>query len=376
MFTIIGQHRTIKVFQISETPEGSLSFMTPEALDRDPLPDKFIICCSYKQNALLGRAPYTVQGRDGTPWFTISLWKSGPEAYLWIRVRSTWKRITKIERHWLNSFVHVCSELDITNGDVKIAVNGKDPISLNVEDLKKENPVSLENTLMVGHSELINGKPLSYEGFITNFKVIDSTASTSDVQELSQNLCDSTGTIINEGTKWKLNGKVAELEEESWIICNKNLTYRLAIPSAMNWYESMDVCRKLSFGNVTEVKDWKDLNYVVSLFSNPTAVCEFIWTPYSDENDEGTYINARFGNLASYMPWEVSEPNGGTDESLVLLSRITKGYSDNVSTKGPACTVCEIDVTAKFNLIGVCKETYFGEKQTDAFIIDDISLFK
>ena len=65
--------------------------------------------------------------------------------------------------------------------------------------------------------------------------------------------------------------------------------------------------------------------------------------------------------LASYLPWEVSNPNGFKDENFVLLSISSKGYIDNVRTKKASCTACDIGIMTEFYLIGVCKETYFGK---------------
>ena len=105
-----------------------------------------------------------------------------------------------------------------------------------------------------------------------------------------------------------------------------------------------------------------DMDYTLTLFEKTRESCSFIWTPLTDEQEEGLFMNALTGKAASYLPWMVSEPNGFLDENLVLLSiKGTPGYVDNVLTKKPSCTVCDIGITTTFNLIGVCEQTFFSK---------------
>ena len=107
------------------------------------------------------------------------------------------------------------------------------------------------------------------------------------------------------------------------------------------------------------------MNYTLELFEKTYTSCTYIWTPLTDEKKEGRYINVITGKPASFLPWKASEPNGFKDENIVLLSRSgSPGYTDNVVTKGPSCTVCDINRKTMFNLLGRCKETYFGKFQS------------
>ena len=138
----------------------------------------------------------------------------------------------------------------------------------------------------------------------------------------------------------------------------------MAIPAPLNWNEAMYMCNKLGSGNMTELQNPEDMEYTVSLFENEPTSCENIWTPLTDEEKEGVYRNAMTKNVASYLPWEVSNPNGFKDENFVLLSMSSKGYIDNVKTKKATCTACDIGIRTEFYLKGVCQETYFGEHRS------------
>jgi hypothetical protein len=83
----------------------------------------------------------------------------------------------------------------------------------------------------------------------------------------------------------------------------------------------------------------------------------------TDEDVEGQYKSAINGDLVTYLPWEVSEPNGFKDQNLVLIKISSMGYFDNVSTMKASCTACDIEITTTFSLIGVCKDTYFGKNK-------------
>ena len=111
---------------------------------------------------------------------------------------------------------------------------------------------------------------------------------------------------------------------------------------------------------MTELKNDEDKVHTIEIFENIPSPCKYIWTPVTDKARDQEYISVLTGKKVTYLPWEFSEPNGFTDESLVLLNLETKGYFDNVNTKKPTCTACDIHKSTIFSLIGVCKETYFG----------------
>ena len=167
--------------------------------------------------------------------------------------------------------------------------------------------------------------------------------------------------LITPTSSWNLQGNIVAKDEDGWKVCNKNETYRVAIGAPMGWNQGIDLCKNLGSSTITELKDPLDMNYTLELFEKTYTSCTYIWTPLTDEENEGRYINAITGKPASFLPWKASEPNGFKDENIVLLSRSgSPGYTDNVVTKGPSCTVCDINRKTMFNLLGRCKETYFG----------------
>ena len=120
----------------------------------------------------------------------------------------------------------------------------------------------------------------------------------------------------------------------------------------------------MSLSAWTEIKSKIDLIYTLELFKEQRYAddaCEFIWTPISDEKAEGNFLNTRTNLKATFLPWLISEPNGGNKEDFVLLKRSDKQYIDNVATKSPSCAVCDISFKTQLYLRGVCKHTYLGK---------------
>ena len=80
----------------------------------------------------------------------------------------------------------------------------------------------------------------------------------------------------------------------------------------------------------------------------------------TDEVVEGQYKSAITGNLITYLPWEITEPNGLEDQNYIAIHISSSEYVDKFGTES-YCLACDLDITAKFSLIGVCKHTFFGK---------------
>ena len=47
--------------------------------------------------------------------------------------------------------------------------------------------------------------------------------------------------------------------------------------------------------------------------------CTWLWTPYSDEEKEGVFLNLNSQEQASFLPWKQNQPNGGREENFVKI---------------------------------------------------------
>ena len=130
--------------------------------------------------------------------------------------------------------------------------------------------------------------PKQFHGEVANIQIFED----SDAKHII-NMTHCLGAVaedkLNFETKWTTVGNVEERNEESWKICNRNKTYRVAIPAKMSWNEAIKVCTKLGGGNMTETQNKEDIQYTVSLFENLNSSCNYIWLPLQDEEVEGEF---------------------------------------------------------------------------------------
>ena len=92
------------------------------------------------------------------------------------------------------------------------------------------------------------------------------------------------------------------------------------------------------------------------------STCEYVWTPIGDEEREGQYKSYLTGQLVSFLPWLQNTPDGSDEENHVAIQISSKLYNDkHKSYRKEECVACQLFKTTEFALIGVCKETYFGE---------------
>ena len=341
------------------------------------LPESFIFCYAYLEDRTEEISPFTIYGKDGKPWLTLSIWQSNEKIFLWSRLRTTWVRMMNVERFQLNYWLKICILVDSSKGNITVSFNGKSA-SKNVEELSEQMPEYANENIKIGLSDSDEKGPVQFYGAVSNIKLFDS-AIKKNINDLTLNLCEHDTSSLIFDKKWNIRGNVTLEDEENWKICNKTETVRIAIGDPLNWFESMDICERLGHGELTEIKSTMDLIYTLELFQeqkDANAACDFIWTPISDEKAEGDYLNARTNVKAVFLPWRYSEPNGGNKENFVLLKRSNKQYIDNVATKSPSCAVCDISFKTQLYLRGVCKHTYLGKIGKIPSLLLSVIIFK
>ena len=50
--------------------------------------------------------------------------------------------------------------------------------------------------------------------------------------------------------------------------------------------------------------------------------CSWLWTPFSDEEKEGVFLDMNSKKQASFLPWKLNQPNGGREENFVTIDMI------------------------------------------------------
>ena len=362
LFFLRATH-AIKIFTF-ESWDGSGGNLSYAALENPTsLPPVFTLCSSFKESFIAGKSFFTLYGQDNKPWVTLSNWVTGNKITIWLRVTTIWTKIGVIETYWINFWIHVCIHINTKSGDISLSLNGEQPFVSNIPELGEQRPNNLQNKLFLGISDNGEDGQEQFKGKVANIKIFsDNEKAYEDIQLISSNLCAQEGDVLNYHTKWEIFGHVEETEEESWKICNRNKTYRVAIPAKMNWNEAIKVCRKLGAGNLTETKTVEDVNYTISLFKKMKSSCTDIWTPLTDVDKEGEYRNTITRQVSLFLPWEVNQPDGADEANYIALRLLSSGYHDTYHNH-PHCASCDLHKHTQFALLGVCQDSYFGKKE-------------
>ena len=134
----------------------------------------------------------------------------------------------------------------------------------------------------------------------------------------------------------------------------------VVIPTKIDWIKAENICSKLGDGNITELSNENDVNHAISIFDKMNTSCEYVWTPYVDEQVDGHFISSVTGKLLEDLEWEENQPNGGVYENNLAINIKSKLYNDLHATF-QHCTACDLYKTTTFSLMGVCKDSYFGK---------------
>ena len=162
---------------------------------------------------------------------------------------------------------------------------------------------------------------------------------------------------------WKVVGSELSLAKEfEDIFCNATDNYNLVIPAAITFKEGMDICKhKLNNSNIPFQADSEQLSRYLAWHKNITSdVCSYIWTPFSDEQSEGTFLN--MNSLTEVQPqlWVKDEPNGGMDENFVAID-VAQGALIDAPPSFLSCSSCLITTSLLLQLDGRCRHSLIGK---------------
>ena len=123
----------------------------------------------------------------------------------------------------------------------------------------------------------------------------------------------------------------------------------------------MDTCNhKLNNSIIPFPQDLETFHKYVTWYKNTTGgTCSKIWTPLTDENSEGTFLNMNSNAEAKFQPWDKSEPNGGKDENFVWIDLATATLQDVPHNK-LSCSSCLISSSLLLQLDGLCIHSMIG----------------
>ena len=197
-----------------------------------------------------------------------------------------------------------------------------------------------------------------YEGKVANLILINDKIPS--LENIADNLCEYVDNN-DKDLSWNVTGNVKLISEEDLEICNKNETYVVAIEAQMAFEGALKTCLNKLSGGMPLPNTSHEMNHLLSFFKEEH--CKFVWSPLSDEEVEGKFKSVIDGEVATFLPWTPSNPNGGRNHNNVVMqwSYNKAGYNDMGKTDTYYCVYCYMKLSATFLLRGVCKHTYFGK---------------
>lgn len=99
---------------------------------------------------------------------------------------------------------------------------------------------------------------------------------------------------------------------------------------SMPWNDAKNYCENLEYENshLVEIYDSTQQKFLKEMLLNFDN--SFVWLiGLTDSEIEGTWKWAFSGNVSTYLPWGIDEPNGGVQENCATLDfRVKDGWTD------------------------------------------------
>ena len=168
-----------------------------------------------------------------------------------------------------------------------------------------------------------------FHGSVANIQVFKE----GDIKEISGAPCEKRqGSLLFwDPQLWRVEGSHwLPIEEYEKVICAPYERYKLAIPSKITINESWDICvDKLKTSFIPYPANKSEFLEYVAWYQNITRnACPFVWTPLSDRNSEGVFLNMNDNTTAHYQIWDKNEPNGGENENYAMINVETAALHD------------------------------------------------
>ena len=95
---------------------------------------------------------------------------------------------------------------------------------------------------------------------------------------------------------------------------------------------------------------------MVGATQGEVAQCLTVWTPFTDQHQEGVFKSMVTGNVRADLAWGSGQPNGDTTQSSVRIMTESQLLEDIESYESD-CFVCRLQKSFAAQLRGGCKET-------------------
>ena len=332
-------------------PSETLSFASLESDVQ--LPEIFIICSSSKEASFDRVGFYSILGEDSSDWLSVILKPRWGAVKLSVDWDGGFYSVGDLQNPKLDHWYHICLMIDLSKEEIQFAVDGVlfgKAFGKNITNM----PSRLKMNIGVGRFKS------QFRGSVANIQVFKE----GDVTEISAAPCkERQGSLLSWNPKiWDVVGSNwLMIEEYEEVICAPYEYYSLAIPSEITLNDSLDVCEeKLNNGIIPYPENHSAfLRYVAWHQKTTGGNCPFVWTPLTDQNSEGVYLNMNNNSDVQYKNWDKTEPNGGKNENYVMIN-VRQAALHDVQEKRLACSTCSLSSSLLLQLDGMCKDSFIG----------------
>ena len=274
----------------------------------------------------------------------------------------------------------MCLKIDLRKSEVTTAVNGN--LLRTVVGKKIGNSPSLLY-MVLGRSKNYQFVEKQFQGSVSNIQLYTNSTNLT-ITALSSEPCRVEGDLVAwHPGDWRVEGDLLawhpgdwRVEGDRWLlveetgdnVCDQGESYTVAIPVEMTIHEAMNVCRKkLNNSTMPYQENQNSLKSFTGWYDNITSgICKSVWTPFTDEENEGIFLNMNDGTEAKYLQWKEKQPDGGNSENYVSNSLQTSLYGDS-GREEQYCTSCLLNRSLLLRLDGLCEHSYIGDKNISLF---------
>ena len=99
------------------------------------------------------------------------------------------------------------------------------------------------------------------------------------------------------------------------------------------------------------------------LSTGNTNTCQKIWTPITDQEEEGIWRSMESGELVDFLPFDRGQPNSGESDNYITIvtNKMPTPYND-LNEKYRYCFSCNLQRSSVLHLWGVCRDSYLGNR--------------
>ena len=166
--------------------------------------------------------------------------------------------------------------------------------------------------------------------------------------------------------EWTIEGSsVTVSEASSETICNMKKVHQLAVQLGMPQPAALETCKNLGHSHMTSINSEEEMVEFIWWFKETSIedMCKYIWTPFSDAETEGVFVNLVDHSNATYLPWKFNQPNGGLVQSAASID--TSGgpgqYVGDVGADYLSCFSCSSPRMFSLRRMGACLDSHLGE---------------